>query len=416
MMKFERLEGPCGIPVYYQQLPEILRCTSIALTVFTGSADDTSVGEPGLYHWFEHVPFRGTEKFPSESRLTYPLRRVGGRMNASTSPFRTNYECSVPTRHLGLGLDVVVDLVAQPLLTDKAINAEREVIKREILQSDSRLERYANNRLREIFWKGHPLEHSTLGTRDSLDCMTPEVLREARRKGYDRSRMAFFISTSLSAVEVLDMVSDRFELLPSNGLEERRMGASYGPLVWTPGERADFKTTFSTSRVMVLFYQPPTRDIVERAKRSMIRNIFAHGGIGSPLYRAIRGVNQLAYSANLMYEPTQDGGYVGFTVDTSRQDVEDVLQALRIMFSSPQLRSREWFDHIHESRRCALEMENISPWHSIDEAVDSVVDNGEIVNNEDWLDIRESIPHEEIIEMVDQFNFDEARIVVAVGK
>ncbi len=416
MMKFERLEGPCGVPVYYQQLPEFVKSTAIALTVFTGSADDTSVGEPGLYHWFEHVPFRGTAKFPTEGYMVNSLKRTGGNINASTSPFRTKYEATLPTRHLSIGLDVVVDLVAQPLLNDEGVFAEREVIKREILQNDSKLERCANNRLREILWKGHPLEHSTLGTEESLDSMTPEILREARRKGYDRSRMAFFISTSLPATEILDMVSDRFDLLPSNGLEERRMSVPYGPLVWTPGDKVTFHTTFQTSRVLALFYLPPNGDLVKEAKRSLVRDAFAYGGPGSPLYRAVRGENQLAYSAGVIYEPTRDGGYGGFSVDTSSNDVDAVLQALRKMFKKKQLRSREWFEHIRESRRCALEMEVISPRRSVDEVVDEIVEIGETTSDENWLDIRESIQHEEIIEMIDRINFDEARIVVALGK
>ena len=77
MIDFERIDGPFGVPVYYQRLP--VNTVSVSWVMFVGSADDAVGGGEGIYHWFEHLPSRGTEKFPGGYRDTEArLVRHGG--------------------------------------------------------------------------------------------------------------------------------------------------------------------------------------------------------------------------------------------------------------------------------------------------------------------------------------------------
>ncbi len=417
MLKFKRLEGPCDIPVFYQHLPDTVRGTAIGLTVFTGSADDTLVGEPGIYHWFEHVPFRGTVKFPGGYLATKgPVTRVGGRVGAWTSRFCTNYWATVPTRHLGVGMDIVVDLVAQPLLTDEVIVAEREIIGQEIRESLGSANGSIGYKLGSILWGSHPIANPVLGSMESLRSMTPDSLRIARRMGYDRSRMAFFISTALSEKEVLAMLRGRFDVLPSNGLNERRTGASYGLLRWAQGKRTEFQTEFSSSVVKVLFELPPMPTKRDLAKQALLVRVFGYGGSGSPLYRAVREDRQLSYSASASSYHTKDGGYWGFHVNTSLTRTEAVEEALEGMLEDPQLRSQKWFDDINEAAKGYTDMMVIDPHELVDQAVDTTVLIGEPLAEEEMIEIAGSIPHGEILAAIDSIRFENARRIIASGR
>lgn len=417
MLTFTRLEGPHGIPVFYQKLPGEVKSTAIALTVFTGAADDTSVGLPGIYHWFEHVPFRGTKKFPNGYLSTKgPITRVGGKVGAWTNPFCTNYWSTLPTRHLEKGVDIVTDLVAQPLLTDESIIAEREIINQEIRDRNAN----ANGRMQyttpSILWRDHPLGVHVLGSIESLGSMTPDLLHEARRKGYDRSRMAFFISTNLPYHNVGDLINDRFALLPSNGLSERRMGGSFGPLPWQQGERTEFETEFSASIVKVLFRFPSVRTKTDLVKQSILTKLFSHGGPGSPLIRAVREKNQLCYGAQVEVFNCQDGGCWGFNVNTSLKNVGAVERALPTMLQDQQLRSGEWFETIKEAAVGNLDMEVIDPDKLVESAVRSTMIMGEPLNEEEMVTLLCSVPHEQVLEWIDRIDFEKARTVVALGK
>src|SRR3989344_2325672 len=113
MIALQKLEGPYGIPVYYQRMPEVVRSVSMAWVIFAGAADDASVGAPGLYHWFEHVPFRGTKKYPGGYQdIKGRFTRYGGAINAWTSLHATKYHAHVPVKVWPEALSVITDLFA----------------------------------------------------------------------------------------------------------------------------------------------------------------------------------------------------------------------------------------------------------------------------------------------------------------
>lgn len=53
----------------------------------------------GISHMLEHMMFQGTEKHP-KSAFTEELKKIGGLVNAFTSPDYTGYHELVPAEHL----------------------------------------------------------------------------------------------------------------------------------------------------------------------------------------------------------------------------------------------------------------------------------------------------------------------------
>ena len=229
MIDFKRLEGPKGIPVYFQHLP--VNSVSVYWLVFVGSADDESVGNHGIYHWFEHLPSRGTEKYPSGYRDTEArLVRHGGEAGAETSYAHTAYYADVPRRVWTTALDILTDMIARPLLRSEDMEAEREIIHQEIDEWHSSPHGLSMCVLPSLLWPGHPLGHDQLGTRESLQSMSPSLLRTAHQRGYGCSRCVLFVSGQLEEQEVLEEVAKAVEFLPDRDITQRRSPAAYGPL------------------------------------------------------------------------------------------------------------------------------------------------------------------------------------------
>ena len=63
---------------------------SLQIPVMTGSRNEIEPGKTGFAHFFEHVMFRGTEKFPAE-KYGELLKNAGADQNAYTSDDLTNY-------------------------------------------------------------------------------------------------------------------------------------------------------------------------------------------------------------------------------------------------------------------------------------------------------------------------------------
>jgi zinc protease len=61
---------------------------ALYLVVQTGSRNEVEPGKSGYAHFFEHMMFRGSERFTSEQRDVV-LKRAGAAVNAYTSDDRT---------------------------------------------------------------------------------------------------------------------------------------------------------------------------------------------------------------------------------------------------------------------------------------------------------------------------------------
>src|SRR5580658_2065290 len=93
-------DAPKTFPFAYTQedLPNGLRLVtiptdspnlvSVFIVVQTGSRNEVEAGKTGFAHLFEHMMFRGTDKY-SPQKYNETLKRAGAASNASTSSDRT---------------------------------------------------------------------------------------------------------------------------------------------------------------------------------------------------------------------------------------------------------------------------------------------------------------------------------------
>src|SRR6476619_5079442 len=63
---------------------------SLQIPVQTGSRNEVEPGKSGFAHFFEHMMFRGTERYPAD-RYRDIVAKTGARQNAYTSDDYTNY-------------------------------------------------------------------------------------------------------------------------------------------------------------------------------------------------------------------------------------------------------------------------------------------------------------------------------------
>lgn len=409
MISFQKLAGPHGIPVYFQPLPNLIKSVSIRLLVFVGAADDEFGGQPGVYHWFEHVPFRGTERFPGGYRDTANhFDHVSGKVRAHTGYQRTAYYAHVPKDQWSKALEVVVDLVFHPLLTDEGINAERTVIFEELSTFLSSAPGYAWYHAYQMLWPGHPFGHPILGSEDNLQAMDAIMLRAARETGYSRNRCVLLVAGDISENEVLhtlDLLADR---LPDNNLSERRAPASYGTLpTWQNGQQHVMDTPFGSSVIFLTFSVPPTRN---NARTSLWYDLLSeiYGGPQSPVIRILREERNLVYGASVFVDAYFDGGVWGFFAVTRPQNEQAVINALWDVIASPEIRTAERLGIVRQAQAGQQAMRAPKP-----SAITKIGENrlaglGQLVNDQEYEDIFNAFSHDEVVTALDQVTPDKA--------
>jgi zinc protease len=98
---------PNGLPIVVIPVPGS-GLVSVRTVVRTGSRDEYEPGRTGFAHFFEHMMFRGTRRFPQEKREQV-LTKIGAATNAYTDSDRTVYQYDVAAEDLELVLDLESD-------------------------------------------------------------------------------------------------------------------------------------------------------------------------------------------------------------------------------------------------------------------------------------------------------------------
>ncbi len=91
------------------------RSVSMVICVGAGSRYEPAE-KAGLSHFLEHLPFKGTERWPTARDVSEAIEGVGGVMNASTDREMTSFWCKVAQPHYQSAFAVLLDMILHPLL------------------------------------------------------------------------------------------------------------------------------------------------------------------------------------------------------------------------------------------------------------------------------------------------------------
>jgi zinc protease len=143
--------------------------------VRTGSRDEWEPGRSGFAHFFEHMMFRGTEKYPNYDAVT---TEIGAARNANTSNDRTIFYLIASSEYLEQIMDLESDRFMNLDYSEPDFRTEAGAILGEYQQSAGTPFAFLNERLREAAYDRHTYRHTTIGYEADVRAM-PE--------GYDYS-------------------------------------------------------------------------------------------------------------------------------------------------------------------------------------------------------------------------------------
>ena len=100
-------------------LAPLVELPSVAVVgmVKTGSRYDKPEKE-GLAHFYEHLVFRGTKKYPTKKELALTVDKMGAEYNGATAQEYTFYYVKSAAVYLQSALEIVSQLLVEPLLAE----------------------------------------------------------------------------------------------------------------------------------------------------------------------------------------------------------------------------------------------------------------------------------------------------------
>lgn len=145
-------------------------------------------GNKGVSHYLEHLLFKGTQKY-SFRKLKESIEGKGGVLNGFTSEEFTCYLVKLPYHYLNLGLNILSDMVINPLLPQIEVEKERTVILEELKMYKDLPHSHVYDLLDELLWPKQMLGISIIGTTESINAIKKKDLLSFKNDHYTSSNI-----------------------------------------------------------------------------------------------------------------------------------------------------------------------------------------------------------------------------------
>jgi len=371
---------PNGLRIVTEAMPYV---RSVSLGVWVGSGSRIERGpENGLSHFIEHMVFKGT-KHRSAEDIARSVDSVGGNLDAFTSKELVSFNTKVLDEHVPVALDVLADLVLNPLFREQDIEKEKGVILEEIKMEADQPEFVLHETFIGNFWKGHGLGKPILGTKETVKKFGQEALLDYYTRTYSPRNILVTAAGNLEHDRIVAMVREKFA-----GLARREPA----PADTVPKTHAPIvmKRKDSLEQTHIAMGVPAYPLAHELRFPLYVLNTVVGGGMSSRLFQNIREKQGLAYAVYSELNLFSDTGcflvYAGTAAETARQVIDSVIQEFRQLknelVGEDELRRAK--DHLKGSLMLSLEstssrMSNLARQElyferflSLDEMLDSI--------------------------------------------
>ena len=318
-----------GLPVLRIPMPGVESVTVLVLAN-TGSRYEQPA-QYGIAHFFEHLVFKGTQKYPEAHDLAIAVDGVGADFNAFTSKEYTGYYVKAAARHLELALDVVSDMLLTPQLRQEDIDREKNVIIEEIHMYEDTPIHHIGNLFDRMAFAGSGLGHDIIGSAETVSALTTADFQGFLQKWYGLPNLLLVIAGDKEVVgsgAILKQAKQAFnkqDPLTKDRVQKKAAvtkdlkidpyADNHFHLANKPTEQAHF----------ILGWPGLSRSSQDRYALALL-NIILGANMSSRLFTEVREKRGLAYYVRTEADAHHDTGVFGAAVGADPKRVEEALK------------------------------------------------------------------------------------------
>jgi zinc protease len=132
------------------------------IVVRVGSRDEIEEGKTGFAHFFEHMMFRGTEKY-SKDQYSDALKATGASANANTWLDRTVYHMTGNAQKLEKMFELEADRFMNLKYSIQDFKTEAGAVKGEYTKNSASPYTQMNEKVNDVAFTAHTYKHTTMG-------------------------------------------------------------------------------------------------------------------------------------------------------------------------------------------------------------------------------------------------------------
>ena len=305
---------PNGFRIVTEDMPG-LKSASSGLWVGAGGRHE-STAQNGIAHFLEHMAFKGTKR-RTALQIAEEIEDVGGYINAYTSREMTAYYARCLSADVPRALDVISDIVLNPLFTKADIETERHVILQEIGQAADTPDDIIFDWLHEVSYPGQAFGRTILGPEERVSAFGRVDLRAFTGAHYGPDRMILSAAGGVDHATIVAEAEAIFGALKPVG------DRAPDPARFVGGERREVKDLEQVHFALSFDAPGYLHDDVYTAQ---VWSMAMGGGMSSRLFQKIREERGLCYTIYAQSAAYEDTGQITIYAGTSKEEIAELTQ------------------------------------------------------------------------------------------
>jgi predicted Zn-dependent peptidase len=308
---------PSGLRLVTESTSHV-RSISLGVWLTRGSRHEPSA-HPGVAHFVEHMLFKGTTKRSAED-IAQQVDSIGGQLDAFTSKEYAGYYVKVLDEHLEHAVDIISDLVINPIFAADEIEREKKVILEEIKMVEDTPDDLVHELFAEGFWSGHSLGRPILGTAESVSALTQPILKTYFADAYVASNFIVVAVGNLQHDRVRELVERAFATVESRGGD-----VLHDPPMTSASVQIKEK---DLEQSHVCLGTPGLPQMHPDRYSGFVLNTVLGGSMSSRLFQNVREKRGLAYSVFSGMSSYQDSGALSIYAGCANEAVGELIDVV----------------------------------------------------------------------------------------
>jgi processing peptidase subunit beta len=175
---------------------------------------------------------------------------MGAHLNAYTSREQTVYYARVFKHDVSKALEILSDILTNSLMSEKAIERERDVILREMIEVNKIYEEFILDNLHEVAFPTSGLGLTILGPEENIKKISKKDIKDYVTKHYTANRFVIAGAGAINHEELVELSQQYFGKLPLPSSAENNLMTKG---VFKGGER---RIRYDTMKVGLSLFLP----------------------------------------------------------------------------------------------------------------------------------------------------------------
>lgn len=309
MNKFYRKVLKNGMTIIFEKRD--IPVVSVGFAVRNGGINEAS-HEKGISHFIEHLLYKGTPT-RNAKKIAEEIERRGGDLNGFTDETVTAFWCKMPSKHLNVALDVLSDIIKNPLFDAKEIEKERKVIFEEIKMRKDNPVVYIFDTIQSYLYK-EPFGIPLIGNYETMNSINREKMLKKFHEVYQPNNLILAVVGDADFEKIVEFAEKNFGNKKGKiqKLKIKKQNKSH----------IEHRKGVDQANLIFAYHVPLSKD--KKCYAAKVLSTLMAEGMASRLFHEIREERNLAYAVKGETNIEKDFAYNIIYVGTTKENVGQV--------------------------------------------------------------------------------------------